>query len=78
MRLLDEQYLKMPFYGVRRMHNFIVKQGHQINIKRTRRLLRLMGLEAIYPRPNLTKPQQGHDIYPYLLKALKINRINQV
>jgi putative transposase len=78
MRLFDEQYLKTPFYGVRRMHDFIIKQGYQTNIKRTRRLLRLMGLEAIYPKPNLSKPQQGHKIYPYLLKGLKINKANQV
>lgn len=78
MRLFDEQYLKTPFYGVRRMHDFIIKHGYSINIKRTRRLLRLMGLEAIYPKPNLSQAQDGHKIYPYLLKGLNIDRINQV
>ena len=78
MRLIDEQYLKTPFYGVRRMHNFIRQQDYLANIKRIRRLLRLMGLEAIYPKPNLSKPQQSHKIYPYLLKDLKITKANQV
>lgn len=78
MRLMDEQYLKTPFYGVRRMHDFIVKQGYQVNIKRIRRLLRLMGLEAIYPKPNLSRASAGHKIYPYLLNGLTLDRINQV
>jgi len=78
MHLFDKQYMKTPFYGVRRMHDFILKQGYSVNIKRTRRLLRLMGLEAIYPKPNLSKAQDGHKIYPSLLKGLEINRINQV
>jgi len=78
MRMMDEQYLKTPFYGVRRMHAYIRHQGYQINIKRIRRLLRLMGLEAIYPKPNNIKQQSGHKIYPYLLNGLSINKINQV
>jgi len=78
MRLMDEQYLKTPFYGARRMLAFIEYQGYSVNIKRIRRLLRLMGLEAIYPKPNIIKPQPGHKIYPYLLKGLSINDINQV
>jgi putative transposase len=78
MRMMDEQYLKTPFYGTRRMHAHINYQGYSVNIKRIRRLLRLMGLEAIYPKPNISKHQQGHKIYPYLLKGLSINKINQV
>jgi len=78
MRLMDEQYLKTPFYGARRMLAFIEYQGYSVNIKRIRRLLRLMGLEAIYPKPNIIKPQPGHKIYPYLLKGLSINDINKV
>ncbi len=78
MRLMDEQYMLTPYYGVRRMHVFIKKQGYAVNLKRIRRLLRLIGLEAIYPKPNLSKPQQGHKIYPYLLKGLKINNTDQV
>jgi len=78
MRLLDEQYLKTPFYGVKRMHYFIGQQSYLVNIKRIRRLLRLMGLEAIYPKPKYSKPQPGHQIYPYLLKGLKVTSANQV
>lgn len=78
MRIMDEQYLKTPFYGVRRMHHHVLKQGYLANIKRIRRLLRLMNQEAIYPKPNLSRPEQGHKIYPYLLKNLEINRVNQV
>ena len=78
MRIMDEQYLKTPFYGARRMHAHIKHQGYPVNIKRIRRLLRLMGLEAIYPKPNISKPQQGHKIYPYLLNGLSINNVNQV
>jgi len=78
MRLMDEQYLKTPFYGARRMQAYINHQGYSVNIKRIRRLLRLMGLEAIYPRPNIIKVQPGHKIYPYLLNGLSINDINQV
>ena len=78
MRIMDEQYLKTPFYGTRRMHAHIKYQGYSVNIKRIRRLLRLMGLEAIYPKPNISSHQQGHKIYPYLLNGLSINNINQV
>jgi putative transposase len=78
MRIMDEQYLKTPFYGVRRMHAHILKNGYLANIKRIRRLLRLMNLEAIYPKPKLSQAEQGHKIYPYLLKGLRINRVNQV
>jgi putative transposase len=78
MRLMDEQYLKTPFYGVERMHHYIRSCGYETNIKRTRRLLRLMGVEAIYPKPKTTRPVEGHKIYPYLLKDLKIEHANQV
>jgi putative transposase len=78
MRLLDEQYTRTPFYGVRRMREHLVKQGYQVNPKRVRRLLRKMGLEAIYARPRLSMPAPGHRIYPYLLRGLPIIRPNQV
>lgn len=78
MRLLDEQYTRTPFYGARRLHEYIRSLKYEVNIKRIRRLMRLMGLEAIYPKPNISKPMKGHKIYPYLLKGLKIDRINQV
>ncbi len=78
MRLMDEQYLKTPFYGVRRMQAYLNNQGYWVNIKRIRRLLRLMGLAAIYPQPNIMKVLPGHNIYPYLLNGLSIHDINQV
>jgi putative transposase len=78
MHLLDEQYTKTPFYGVLRMTEWLQREGHQVNEKRVRRLLREMGLMAIYPKPNLSKPTPGHKTYPYLLKGLIIERPNQV
>jgi putative transposase len=78
MRLLDQQYTRTPFYGVRRMTFWLAKQGYGVNVKRVRRLLRQMGLEAIYPKPRLTQPGAGHRIYPYRLRGLKIDRPNQV
>jgi putative transposase len=78
MALMDRQYLKTPFYGSRRMTIWLRTQGHQVNRKRVRRLMQLMGLEAIYRHPNTSKPAPGHKIYPYLLRGLEINRVNQV
>lgn len=78
MRLLDEQYMRRPFYGVLRMVHWLGEQGHTVNPKRVRRLMRLMGLEAIYPKPRLSDPAPGHRIYPYLLRGLEITRPNQV
>ena len=78
MRLLDEQYTRTPFYGIRRMTAWLRTQGQQANHKRVARLLRLMGLEAIYQKPRLSQPGAGHQIYPYLLRGVKIEAINQV
>lgn len=78
MALMDRQYLKTPFYGSRRMTVWLRTQGHQVNRKRVRRLMQLMGLEAIYRHPNTSKPAPGHKVYPYLLRGLEINRVNQV
>lgn len=78
MARMDRQYLKTPFYGSRRMTVWLRTQGHQVNRKRVRRLMQLMGLEAIYRRPNCSKPSPGHKVYPYLLRGLEINRVNQV
>ena len=80
MRLMDEQYTRTPFYGVPRMTEWLRLQGHWVNAKRVRRLLRQMGLEAIYPRRKRTLSQAGpeHRVYPYLLKGLQITRPNQV
>lgn len=78
MRLLDEQYTRTPFYGVRRMTAWLQAQGHQVNEKRVRRLLRKMGLLAIYPQPQLSRPAQGAQVYPYLLRGVEVERVNQV
>ena len=80
MRLMDEQYLKTPFYGVDKMTEWLHRQGHPVNPKRVRRLMRLMGLEAIYPRRKrgLSLPDKEHKIYPYLLRDVEISQPNQV
>jgi putative transposase len=78
MRLLDEQYTACPFYGSRRMTAWLQGQGEDVNRKRVQRLMRLMGLEAIYPKPRLSAAAPGHRIYPYLLRGVRIERPNQV
>ena len=78
MRLLDEQYTRTPFYGSRRMTAWLRGRGHMVNRKRLARLMRLIGIEAIYPKPKLSQPGEGHKIYPYLLEGVEVNRVNQV
>jgi putative transposase len=78
MRLLDEQYTATPFYGIRRMTAWLRSRGYAVNHKRVGRLLRQMGLEAIYPKPRFSQPTAGHVIYPYLLRGITVNRVNQV
>ncbi len=78
MRLLDAQYTATPFYGIRRMTAWLRGRGYAVNHKRVRRLLRQMGLEAIYAKPRLSQPAEGHTIYPYLLRGLAVARVNQV
>lgn len=79
MNLLDEQYLETPFYGVRKMTAWLTAvKKENVNVKRVRRLMRLMGLEAIYAQPRLSAAAPGHRIYPYLLRGVKITRVNQV
>jgi putative transposase len=78
MRKIDEQYTACPFYGSRRMTAWLVDQGEEVNRKRVQRLMRIMGLEAIYPKPRLSSAGQGHKVYPYLLRGLKIERPDQV
>lgn len=78
MRHLDEQYTRTPFFGVIKMTEMLRQQGHEVNPKRVRRLLRKMGLEAIYPKPRLSEPAPGHRIYPYRLRNVTITRPNQV
>jgi putative transposase len=78
MRRLDEQYTCTPFYGVERMTAWLRQLGYEVNQKRVRRLLREMGLEAVYPKPRLSDPGAGQQIYPYLLTGVEIERANQV
>jgi putative transposase len=78
MALIDRQYLARPYYGSRRMAAWLATQGHLVNRKRVQRLMRLLGLVAIYQRPNTSKPAAAHKIYPYLLGGLAIERANQV
>ncbi len=78
MRLLDEQYTRTPFYGVEKMTTFVREQGDAVNPKRVRRLLRTMGLEAVYPKPRTSVKERETGVYPYLLTGLAIVRPNQV
>ena len=78
MALIDRQYVARPYYGSRRMQAWLATQGHIVNRKRVQRLMRLLGLVAIYQRPNTSKPATAHKIYPYLLRGLAIERVNQV
>jgi len=72
MRWIDQQYLATPFYGSRRMTAALRHAGHRINRKRVQRLMRIMGLEALGPRPKTSRPAAQHRIYPYLLRGLAI------
>ena len=78
MRLMDEQYLRTPFYGWPRMTAWLQRQGYLVNHKRIQRLMQQMGLQAIYPKPRTTTPDASHKIYPYLLRNVTIERPNQV
>ncbi len=78
MRRIDELYLASPFYGSRRMVAVLRREGLVVNRKRVRRLMRLMGLEAIYQKPNTSQGHPDHKVYPYLLRGLSIERANQV
>jgi len=78
MRLIDEEYMRHPFYGTRKIRDWLIKQGHDVNRKRVQRLMRLMGIASIAPRPNTSKPCKEHRIYPYLLRGLEISQSDQV
>lgn len=78
MRLIDEQYLRTPFYGWPRMTAYLRRLGYAVNGKRIRRLMQQMGLQALYPKPKTSVAATGHKIYPYLLRGLAIVRPNQV
>ena len=78
MRQIDEQYTQTPFYGMPRMTEWLRRQGYTVNPKRVRRLMRKLGLEAVYPKPRLSTPGSGHRNYPYRLRGLRIERPNHV
>ncbi len=78
MRLLDKQYLKTPFWGSRNMTTWLRQEGYAINRKRVQRLMRLMGLEGLAPRPTTTKSAPGHRVFPYLLRNLEITHADHV
>jgi putative transposase len=79
MRLMDEQYLRCPFYGSRRMTAWLREdQQEKVNRKRVQRLMQLMRLEVIYPRPNLSAAGRQHKVYPYLLRGVRVERPDQV
>ena len=78
MGMIDRQFLETPFYGVRQMRWHLRAKGWTVNVKRVRRLMRLMGLTPIYQQPRTSGPAKGHKTYPYLLRRLAIERPNQV
>lgn len=78
MRLIDEQYMRTPFYGWPRMTVYLQEQGYAINHKRVQRLMQKMGIQAIYPKPSLSQANREHNVYPYLLRGVAITRPNQV
>jgi len=78
MRVIDETYLAYPFFGSRQMTRWLRRQGHRVNRKRIQRLMGLLGLEAIYRKPNLSRTNAAHRVYPYLLREVKVERPNQV
>ncbi len=78
MKQIDEEYLRHPFYGSRKMRDYLNRNGFKVNRKRIRRLMQLMGLKSVAPQPNTSKPRKEHKVYPYLLKNLKVTTPDQV
>ena len=78
MRLIDEIHLELPFFGSRRLRDELQTRGHRVNRKRVQRLMRHMGLAALYPKRRTSIPGRGHKIYPYLLGGVSVERANQV
>ncbi len=78
MRLIEEEYPRHPFCGSRRLMRWLHDQGYAVGRHRVRRLMGLVGLEALYPKPKLSQPGEGHKIYPYLLNGVNVTRVNQV
>lgn len=78
MRWINEQFLETPFFGIRQMTWHLKNEGHRLNEKRIRRLMRILGLMPIYQKPNTLRTAKGHKIWPYLLRGLRVDRPNQV
>ena len=78
MRRIDEEYTRRPFFGSRRLTEWLIGKGYAVNRKRVARLMEVMGLEAVYPKPKLSQPGEGHKLYPYLLREVEVTRVNQV
>jgi putative transposase len=78
MHLLDEEYTECPFYGSRRLREALRKRNHEVGRRQIRRLMRVLGIQALYPKPRTTVPHPGHKVYPYLLRGVKVTRPNQV
>lgn len=78
MRLIDAEYTRHPFLGYRKMAHFLQVAGYAVSRKRVQRLMGVMGLQAIYPKPNTSQAHPGHPVYPYLLRGVRIGRVNQV
>jgi putative transposase len=78
MRIIDEQFMATPFYGTRQMMRHLIRQGFKVSRKRVKRLMRTMGLQAIYQKPRTSEPNPEHKIYPYLLRELVIDKPGQV
>lgn len=78
MRLIDAEYTRHPFYGYRKLTHWLRDEGYQVNKKRVQRLMQTMGLAAIVPKPDLSKPHPAHPVYPYLLRDVPIKQVNQV
>lgn len=78
MKLIDEEYTRRPFYGSRKMRDYLRRQGHKVNRKRVQRLMRVMGLRSVAPAPNTSRPNKEHKVYPYLLRNIEVTRPNQV
>jgi putative transposase len=78
MKLIDEQYLRTPFYGANKITVWLRLHGHKVNVKRIRRLMRIMGIEAVYPKRNLSLANKEHRKYPYLLRDVVVDRPDQV
>ena len=78
MNFIEDEYTQHPFYGTRKMRDYLRRQGYKVNRKRVQRLMRIMGIQSVAPKPNTSIPRKEHKTFPYLLRGLNINRPDQV